>query len=617
MLKLNQSASLQNVIRMNQSPNGRSERDDLAHPHKAWYLLPIFLGLIGGIVAFALLRKKHPRQARIALLVGTAISAGFIALVAVAANQSQGGGAGTDEDVPAAMSDEEVMRKAQVVPYGELMDDSDAHAEEIVYFEGKIVQVLDDRSEYDLRIAAFFEDSDAVWANYGTDSDKEREWLDGFDDSSDDYAVKVWGVSKGITSYSTRSGSHSVPEIDVLIIRKASDFDDDTLGKLIKPNALLIPYETIANHNKRHAGEFIQYEGRVVSAVREGLGFFTDKGSYVLRIATNADGRSDVIRSKYNPATDSDEEWLENVEGFANPFGGADRERTVRVWGVLTGVENSSGLFGGDLPVPEVDVLILERGLPEDAGSQDAEPAVEAGHGHAQPADSFVHTVSYGDIPEQLKADVDADAAELVLLDVLHEWEAANKNLSFEIVEGGADLDITWAQWMPGGGLGVYSSQSIATDDGTVKKHSIRVRLGNDDCNSNYQQYAHSTLKHVIAHEIGHYLGLRHTDDMEHLMYSGEFFNVDPLEIYDNKGYSIPIIRMPDILSMQGQSMQEQISKMHERLEVIAAERQSIRSMHGDSAGAELLLDQNTRQYNDLASQLHDLEDRLECVEGL
>ena len=41
----------------------------------AWFLLPIFLGLIGGIIAFFILRHDDPRKARNCLYLGLALMA--------------------------------------------------------------------------------------------------------------------------------------------------------------------------------------------------------------------------------------------------------------------------------------------------------------------------------------------------------------------------------------------------------------------------------------------------------------------------------------------------------------------------------------------------------------
>ena len=59
---------------------------DLYYPptSKAWYLLPIFLGIVGGVIAWFALRNKNPPQARKMLVVGAAVFGAFVALVTVA-----------------------------------------------------------------------------------------------------------------------------------------------------------------------------------------------------------------------------------------------------------------------------------------------------------------------------------------------------------------------------------------------------------------------------------------------------------------------------------------------------------------------------------------------------
>ena len=55
----------------------------MSYPEKrrsnAWFLLPILLGLIGGIIAFFILRQDDPRKARNCLYLGIAFM--FIGIV--------------------------------------------------------------------------------------------------------------------------------------------------------------------------------------------------------------------------------------------------------------------------------------------------------------------------------------------------------------------------------------------------------------------------------------------------------------------------------------------------------------------------------------------------------
>ena len=50
---------------------------------KAWYLLPIFLGIIGGIIGFFVLRRDSPKMARNCLIIGIITLAIGIGLSAV------------------------------------------------------------------------------------------------------------------------------------------------------------------------------------------------------------------------------------------------------------------------------------------------------------------------------------------------------------------------------------------------------------------------------------------------------------------------------------------------------------------------------------------------------
>lgn len=50
------------------------EEDKLQESSMAWYLLPLFLGVLGGIIAFVRLRKRHRRRAYNTLGFGMALT---------------------------------------------------------------------------------------------------------------------------------------------------------------------------------------------------------------------------------------------------------------------------------------------------------------------------------------------------------------------------------------------------------------------------------------------------------------------------------------------------------------------------------------------------------------
>lgn len=216
-----------------------------------------------------------------------------------------------------------------------------------------------------------------------------------------------------------------------------------------------------------------------------------------------------------------------------------------------------------------------------------------------------IHTISYDDVPEY----VDPNVVILALEQALHSWESSNAFLDFEITESDSNLHIEWRRWMPSGGLGlhtVYGPEYNGTESSI-----IAIRLGNDDCHSDYQPYSTTSLKHTIAHEIGHYLGLRHIDDEDHLMYSAELFDVDTTSTYDSHRYAVPDIVRPTIKTQHGQDILLQIESVNNDLQEIILERETLKNKMADHGQ----LIPNTKQYNEKTRMLDSLDDDLECVE--
>ena len=258
------------------------------------------------------------------------------------------------------------------------------------------------------------------------------------------------------------------------------------------------------------------------------------------------------------------------------------------------------------MTIPEVDVVILERHA-QDASSEsdvtrvDPEPQEILNTG--EPA-SNRHTVSYDDVPSY----ADKPTVERAISDATRVWDMTNTDLDFIMVESNADVNIQWARYIPGSTLGLHSA--LVTDDGTRGRHSITVRLGIDDCHSTYQQFTHKAIQYTVAHEIGHYLGLRHVDDKTHLMYSGDLFDVDSIRMYDDRNLGIPHVERPEISTVAGMRVQAEIDLLKDDLEQVSAQRQSLKNTVDTEA-----LDVNTNTYNDLAQRIQDLEDQLVCVD--
>ena len=53
----------------------------LKHYGRAWYLLPVFLSILGGVIAYLILRSKDPALAKRTLLLGVALFAALLAAI--------------------------------------------------------------------------------------------------------------------------------------------------------------------------------------------------------------------------------------------------------------------------------------------------------------------------------------------------------------------------------------------------------------------------------------------------------------------------------------------------------------------------------------------------------
>ncbi len=193
----------------------------------AWYLLPLCLWILGGIISYACLRKRDPGRARNTLILGSVLSilpiiilVGFVTYFADEYSVST-----------TNMSLEEIKQASLLVPYNSLIDDSDTYVGEVVRYDGKIVQAMEQFDIYVLRISTSFDgfaSDDVIWVNYEPKTDEERQWLEKleqdlvpFTGPNSDNLVRVWGESKGLTDYSNIfGGTVTLPKIDGWIIER-------------------------------------------------------------------------------------------------------------------------------------------------------------------------------------------------------------------------------------------------------------------------------------------------------------------------------------------------------------------------------------------------------------
>ena len=406
-------------------------------------------------------------------------------------------------------------------------------------------------------------------------------------------AYKTLGLGVGITML------FLVPMLatDTFETEPVAQYTDEE----IKGQAVTIPYESLVNQSEIHAGETVRYEGTLVQVKKQSF------DEYILRVGITQERftATDIILLNYKPVTAEEKAWLDRAENELQPFMTDGRE-TIEFWGISKGLAEYNTILDQKVTIPEVDIIILERHA-QDASSEldttHVDPELQEILTTSEPA-SNIHTVSYDDVPVY----ADEPTVERAISDATRVWDMANTGVDFTIVESDADVNIQWARYMPGSALGLHSAR--VTDDGNRERHSITVRLGIDDCHSTYQPFTHKTIQYIVAHEIGHYLGLRHVDDKTHLMHSGDFFNVDSIRVYDDRNLGIPHVERPEISTMAGGKVQAEIDLLNDDLEQVSVQRQSLKNTADTEA-----LDVNTNTYNGLVQRIQDLENQLACVD--
>ena len=202
----------------------------------AWYLLPIFMSIVGGIISYAALRHRDPSRARRTLVVGAVLFGLFAGVVAVGLEYDTSAGTyggAREAALRAGMSDGEIKGAAIEVPYASLERDPGGYAGAIIRYEGRVIQAEKDPfwDTYVLRIGTSSNGlglpEEDIWSEYAPRSGAERQWLDGLDREGlilqgEDSGVVAWGEVVGSQEYDTLfGGKRVIPAVHVLILERA------------------------------------------------------------------------------------------------------------------------------------------------------------------------------------------------------------------------------------------------------------------------------------------------------------------------------------------------------------------------------------------------------------
>ena len=135
---------------------------------------------------------------------------------------------------------------------------------------------------------------------------------------------------------------------------------------------------------------------------------------------------------------------------------------------------------------------------------------------------------SFKDVPSLPDKQIPVDA----LKKAIKMWGANNPNLEF-IQSENSYIEIKWQMYPSPTHIGLATCTSMF---GVADHCTLDISVGNNDCNDNFIQSDENMVANILMHEIGHALGLGHTSEEGHLMYSTE----SPQISYDTKGYVIP-----------------------------------------------------------------------------
>ncbi len=144
-------------------------------------------------------------------------------------------------------------------------------------------------------------------------------------------------------------------------------------------------------------------------------------------------------------------------------------------------------------------------------------------------SDNKIVYYSFEDVPSIPDKQIPINA----LKKAIETWEAINPNLEF-IQSENSNIEIRWQVYATSTHTGLATCSTVLF--GILSHCILDISVGANDCNDNFVQDDENMVANILMHEIGHTLGLGHTSETGHLMFSTESPQID----FDTKGYVIP-----------------------------------------------------------------------------
>jgi hypothetical protein len=149
-------------------------------------------------------------------------------------------------------------------------------------------------------------------------------------------------------------------------------------------------------------------------------------------------------------------------------------------------------------------------------------------------------------------------------LNALHKaldaWKSLNPDLNF-VESDDPDIEIRWQVYASETHSGLATCNSALF--GILNQCVLDISVGNEDCSGNYVQNDENMVSNIIMHEIGHAIGLGHSADKTHLMYSDEL----PIADFDSQGFIVP--KKFEELYVGQKSLLDQDSEIRSQLELL------------------------------------------------